>query len=489
MKNARFVIFLYLITLCVMVGGTGLALWRNWEIKIESTKSKLTHDASMLSAMVDANIIDAIKLLEFTKSRFGKEISEPSDLQKHRILNSTVEQFSFYQQKNLFGLLLYIDQNGRIRAQNVNGNLPETNVTDRRYFKSLQNDPTQRFALGNLVKSRVNGTWVFHVATPLPYQSDRFSGLLLQQIKADDLTNILNNSLNLDNERLMVFLQDGLVAFSYPDMPKPETANQTVGYKYELEQIEQSNLIRGSLSPGLLNGDHLIGFMKSASLGFTTVAIISTDAILSQFIAEQAYLLLYTVLAGMAITCLFFLFYKKTIDFDLLQRKSVHDALTGLHNRRGLDEQLPELLRQAERTHEPISVLFIDIDNFKRFNDEFGHETGDQVLMHLARTLENSLQRPMDFLCRWGGEEFVVVLPNTDQYGAQHIAERILNDVRQLTCVFAMSATQITVSIGLSTMIRNPENKHEDLIDQADKAMLNAKINGRNRISIYDQEV
>jgi two-component system chemotaxis family response regulator WspR len=207
---------------------------------------------------------------------------------------------------------------------------------------------------------------------------------------------------------------------------------------------------------------------------------------LHQFIADQMYLLLYIVVAGGLVTVFFYLFYKKSVAYQQMQNRSVHDNLTGLYNRRGLDEVLPELIRQSQRQQEPISVLFIDIDHFKWFNDHCGHEAGDQVLSNLARLLQRHLKRPLDFACRWGGEEFVIVLPNTDEAGAVHLAETILVAVRRMsTAKESLAKSQITVSIGISSMIVTPENIQDDLIDQADKAMFSAKNNGRDQLVVY----
>ena len=162
------------------------------------------------------------------------------------------------------------------------------------------------------------------------------------------------------------------------------------------------------------------------------------------------------------------------------------DPLTQLKNRRAIDSELPRLWKESIRSQKPISVLFIDIDHFKIFNDNYGHECGDIALKAVAKTIKSSVNRPLDLCYRWGGEEFVVVLPDTDEDGAVLLANNILSAVRSLRFNFMPDIKpQISVSIGVSTMLVTESNKTDDLIDMADKAMYMAKQNGRDRYVVH----
>jgi diguanylate cyclase (GGDEF)-like protein len=127
-------------------------------------------------------------------------------------------------------------------------------------------------------------------------------------------------------------------------------------------------------------------------------------------------------------------------------------------------------------------VLFIDIDHFRYFNDHYGHESGDIALQAVAQALASSVKRPLDFVCRWGGEEFVVVLPKTNRHAATKVADNILDSVRQieLECTNG-DRPRLTVSIGHVTSTLEVTAVEEDLVDEADKAMLQAKGQGRNQ--------
>lgn len=217
-------------------------------------------------------------------------------------------------------------------------------------------------------------------------------------------------------------------------------------------------------------------------------ALVTTPfkTVLLGFIKEHWVLFLNNLLAGFIVLALFVTMYKSANQLYQALSASTHDTLTGLYNRRYLDEQFHKLWLEAKRDHTPISVLFIDIDHFKRFNDQFGHEKGDEVLVNVSKLIAKCLLRPLDFSCRWGGEEFVVVMPQTPEHGALDVAGRILSAVSDMRTDFCGPGDlPITVSIGVASTYVTADNIHDDLVDQADKAMLDAKANGRNQLKIF----
>ncbi|TRW99043.1 diguanylate cyclase [Candidatus Methylobacter oryzae] len=170
---------------------------------------------------------------------------------------------------------------------------------------------------------------------------------------------------------------------------------------------------------------------------------------------------------------------------DLLESLSLLDALTGIPNRRRFDEALAAELKQAIRDATPLSLLMIDIDHFKQFNDHYGHGAGDVCLQMVAMELAKGVVRPSDLVARYGGEEFVVILPETDQLSALQIAERLRVRIEKLGLPHACSETGnvVTISVGIATQARIPEGfMPQLLVDMADKALYAAKENGRNRV-------
>lgn len=168
-----------------------------------------------------------------------------------------------------------------------------------------------------------------------------------------------------------------------------------------------------------------------------------------------------------------------------LRAQSTKDPLTGLYNRRYLQETLEREIRRAIRAEQGLGILMLDLDNFKNFNDTYGHEAGDAVLREAASFLVRSV-RAEDFVCRYGGEEFVVVLPTADLRAAEARAERIREKLRELVVMHnGRSLGLITVSIGVAALPNHGTNE-KDLLQAADAALYRAKREGRDRVAAAD---
>ena len=167
-----------------------------------------------------------------------------------------------------------------------------------------------------------------------------------------------------------------------------------------------------------------------------------------------------------------------------LELQAATDGLTGIPNRHRFDTALEQEWGRHERTGLPLSIALIDADFFKDFNDEYGHLAGDECLRTVARAIRASVRRPTDFCARFGGEEFVVILPNTDEAGAKRVAELIRTHVRTLAIPHTLSSVSpyVTVSIGISTTVPDQDRSHLDFLHDVDMALYRAKETGRDRI-------
>jgi diguanylate cyclase (GGDEF)-like protein/PAS domain S-box-containing protein len=172
---------------------------------------------------------------------------------------------------------------------------------------------------------------------------------------------------------------------------------------------------------------------------------------------------------------------------ELLQKLSSTDGLTNLANRRTFDTMLEKEWRRALRSNAPLALILLDIDDFKPFNDTYGHLGGDQVLKEIAGVLSRTARREGDLAVRYGGEEFALLLPNTDEAGAERVAEHILHEVERLRIPHAGSeiAPYVTVSIGVAAMVPQPQTTPRLLVERADQALYMAKREGRNRVRRY----
>ncbi|WP_129078506.1 GGDEF domain-containing protein [Anaerobacillus alkaliphilus] len=166
------------------------------------------------------------------------------------------------------------------------------------------------------------------------------------------------------------------------------------------------------------------------------------------------------------------------------------DGLTEIANRRRFDQLYIEEWERARRDQLPLSVILIDVDQFKEYNDHYGHQEGDQVLCSVAKTLKSVPKRPTDFVARYGGDEFVAVIPNTDIEGAIKVAENMIKNIvsLQISHEYSKVANYITLTVGASTITPQLGMDREELLRMADKALYRAKENGRNRVEHFARE-
>jgi diguanylate cyclase (GGDEF)-like protein len=166
-----------------------------------------------------------------------------------------------------------------------------------------------------------------------------------------------------------------------------------------------------------------------------------------------------------------------------IERLSMIDPLTGLPNRRSLDNRLILEWARALRDQSSISILMIDIDLFKNYNDTYGHQQGDVVLQTIAKVFSQTLLRSVDFTSRWGGEEFLVLLPKTTLKGALKIAEQIRVNMEnsEIPCIDG-TITKVTISIGVNSIVPSMNDTIEKFISAADEALYSAKRTSRNKV-------
>lgn len=178
------------------------------------------------------------------------------------------------------------------------------------------------------------------------------------------------------------------------------------------------------------------------------------------------------------------------LEARLLTEMACRDGLTGIYNRRMLDEHIDKVWQQAGRERVAVALLLIDIDYFKAYNDYYGHQAGDECLKHVAKALAHCARRPLDFAARYGGEEFAVVLYDARREYVEELTRQIQNSMNDLALKHPASpvSAQLTVSIGAACVLPKPERSQYGFIQLADEALYEAKGSGRNRAVIMDKE-
>ncbi|MBA4392921.1 MAG: hypothetical protein C0407_05155, partial [Desulfobacca sp.] len=172
---------------------------------------------------------------------------------------------------------------------------------------------------------------------------------------------------------------------------------------------------------------------------------------------------------------------------NMLEHFSYMDGLTGISNRRHFDQVLEQEWRRCLREQTPISLIMVDIDHFKLFNDVYGHQTGDDCLKEVARILKESLNRPADIAARYGGEEFGIILPDTELEGALKVAEILRAGVEELGIPHKSSPVGqwVTISLGVANLVPTSDTSPDQLVTVSDRALYRAKGEGRNRVAVF----
>lgn len=173
---------------------------------------------------------------------------------------------------------------------------------------------------------------------------------------------------------------------------------------------------------------------------------------------------------------------------DLLEELSMYDGLTNIPNRRFFDETLKSAYKEARREIQSVSVLMIDIDFFKSYNDNYGHGKGDETLIKVAQALLESLKRPTDLVARYGGEEFVILLQDISKEDTQSVGQKLIEAIHSLHIMHEYSNAKeiVTVSIGIAYCVNVKNHTQQEVLKTADEELYKAKENGRDQLSLRE---
>jgi diguanylate cyclase (GGDEF)-like protein len=488
-RLSRIIVASYVVIQLTIVVGTGFAIEKNWQVRSQASQTNLIRNAGIGNLLIETALLSASKSLQADKTRIESASQKGfvSNLALHELLRSSSRDFSKYSTTQDMGLLFFVNPQGLVYARSdVHLSWP-IDMSDRFYFTDLRDHPEKPSTVGPLLLARTTGQWVFHMALPIDDANGHFAGVLVQQLLTEDIAADLSKYADTQSfEHMLIHAPNSAVSFVYPP-PTDKKAHPLWAAELNhlispaTRQDGDMNWMRTEAQGGN-STQALIGVSTSPLLGLVSYAVLPLQNVWAAFFVDNTFLFFYIVCGFAFITGVFLFLYRVSLKLARAQSSSLHDPLTGLHNRRALDEQLPMLLHEAMREQSCLSVLFIDIDHFRLFNEHYGHESGDIALQAVATALAGVCQRPLDFICRWGGEEFVVVLPHTQEEAALKLANDMLQAVRALKLhVPHHSAPQISVSIGRASATITADTLEEDLVGAADQAMMHAKLSGRNQ--------
>jgi diguanylate cyclase (GGDEF)-like protein len=480
------------LTLTTMGLGSVFALNKNWEIRLSSSHVQLIRGAEMVNMLIDHALVDASKALSTTKHDMEKAMlmGEVSPKQAYVILMQSMRGITEYNRSEWLGTILWVDARGQLVAESGEYKTQQVDFSDHFFFQDLVQHPENRQTIGPLLRAHSNGQWVFRMAVPVYDGKGEFAGVLVQQLLETKIVKQLEKYINpQDFLQILTHYNGSPVSFAYP-APTHSLESLTHIPAEWMTRLSDSDVSKGTDVWDTPKTGHasttLVGFARSTVFGLVTFATLPMDDLIGFFFWENINIFIFVLVGILVIVAIFYQVHKLSLELTSAQDKALHDPLTTLHNRRALDEALPVLLRNAMRSQQPLSVLFVDIDFFRHFNEDHGHETGDLALQAVAQSLASCCRRPFDLICRWGGEEFVAVLPDTNAAAAEKVAIDMLQAVRSICMPLPRGGeSAITVSVGCVTSTVTPLNHLDDLVDMADKAMQEAKQTGRDKHVVF----
>ena len=382
------------------------------------------------------------------------------------------------------GVLLVIDERGDIAVDA--GALPPRRAiyADRGYFRAHKESGGMGLHVGGPLVSRLNGERMLPFSRRISKPDGSFGGVVLGTLKLSYFPHLLDR-IGLGREgAISLYLRDGTLVMRHPPDSGDGSLSSADDPAFQRFLGERSGSFVATSARGGTRRHH--AFTQVGDLPLVLDVAVASDEIAAAWRTKAAVIgAIVLSLCGLTVT-LAFIHGRELRRRDAMQaelaRLSCTDALTGLPNRRRFEQAFERAWRDSDRSGEPLALLVVDADHFKRVNDRYGHAVGDEVLKGLARCLLASAHRPGDLACRIGGEEFVVLLPDTDAAEALRIARRVHETARTLALPSAaIDAGAVTVSIGLATGYGSSKEQAGALFRAADAALYEAKAGGRNQ--------
>ncbi|WP_248748836.1 sensor domain-containing diguanylate cyclase [Pseudomonas sp. MWU15-20650] len=468
------------LTVVVIVGVVTALLIREHANTLQTAK----RTANNITQLIDADVLRNVELYDMALKGLISA-TERSDLQgvsaniRHLVLFDRSAAAPYK------GDILLLDANGEVIADSSLLIPKKGNFADRDYFQVHRATPDVGLYISRPFSARCicDDQWRIAFSRRVSAPDGRFQGVAVASMRLSYFQQLFSNLSIGSNSTINLINQQGILLAQQP-MLELDMVDKDLSLRPNVARMlkEHNGSFRGVSSVD--RQERLYSFSSVGNLPLIVAVAVSTDEVFAQW--KRAALL---ISLATGVLCIGLLWLSWMLSKELRRRHRAEqvlselaatDALTGVANRRTLDERLHLEWDRAQRSTEPLTVLMIDVDHFKAFNDRHGHQGGDAALRTVAQVIEDNIRRPADLAARYGGEEFAVVLPHTDAKGAWLIAEHIRSSVEHLPRV-AGDDQPITVSIGMSTWQKHSRMSLEDLLLKADQALYEAKHSGRNR--------
>ncbi|MCX2899846.1 sensor domain-containing diguanylate cyclase [Pseudomonas mandelii] len=450
-------------------------------------KEAATRSATTIAQLIDADVLRTVELYDMTlqgliSAAQRDDLRQVSPQIRHLVLfdRSTTARFK--------GDILLLNKHGEVLADSSLIEPRPDNFADRDYFQAHVTNPGSGMFISRPFKPRCdcedNNEWRISFSRRIASPTGEFLGVAVASMRLTYFDQLFN-SLYIGSDSTLNIIDDAGILLAQ----KPYLEHDSIGKSF----ANRPNVVRilregtGSFeSVSSIDGQQrLYTFSRVGNLPLTVIVALANKDV---FAAWRRTALVISGATGVLCIGLLWLSWLLRRELRLrhlaeqeLAQLAATDALTGVANRRILDLTLRHEWFRAQRSGLPLSVLMIDADHFKAFNDRHGHQGGDEALRTVAKVISANVRRPADLVARYGGEEFSVILAETDSAGAQQIAEKIRAAVEQLPRVEG-DEQPMTVSIGISTWTTQTDATLEQLLFAADKALYQAKERGRNRV-------
>ncbi|GAB7530272.1 sensor domain-containing diguanylate cyclase [Pseudomonas sp. 3A(2025)] len=402
----------------------------------------------------------------------------------------------------LSGITLY-DREGNWLLSSNGAISSGFNSGDRAYFTHHRDDASRDIFIGPPILHRATKEWVITISRRIDHVDGKFAGVVAATLGIKNFLDLYGKIDVGDDGAISLTYASGQLLVRYPfreqDMGKD--FSQSPGFKkYFLDRDSGT----ASLTSTLDGVERLYAFRKSESFPLiTTVALGKNEALRTWRIETQLSLMVLAVLILLTAGTGWVLFnlIKRRIEAqsqlqmarqqlmsanEKLEQLASRDQLTGLANRRCFDETLEVEVRRAQRAGTPLSLILMDIDLFKLFNDTYGHVAGDECLQAVSRVIAGCARRPSDLVARYGGEELAAILPDTDAEGARLLATAMLEALAAANIGHAPSPFgRVTMSFGIACFQGSEITQRKpSIVEVADSALYRAKAYGRNRVEM-----
>ena len=440
--------------------------------------------ANNIVQLIDADVLRNVELYDI--SLLGLiAASRREDLKS---VSPTIRHLAYFDRATAApykGDILLLDNKGDVIADSASVEPRQGNYADREYFQSHVNNPAPGMFISPPFRARsAEHDWRISFSRRVSGSQGEFLGVAEAAMRLSYFDQLFN-SLSIGRDSTVNLISKNGILLAQ----QPRLAEELIGKDFSNRPNFQRIVKEGNGSftsmSDLYRDKRLSTFSKVGNLPLIVIVALSSDEVFSAWKRTAV-----VVSSATAALCVSLLWLTWVLRRELRRRHNAEhelaqlaatDALTGLANRRTLDQALRHEWFRAQRSGMPLSLMMIDADHFKAFNDRHGHQAGDEALRSLANVISAHVRRPADLAARYGGEEFSVILAETDSAGARQIAENIRKAVEQLPLVEGADGP-MTVSIGISTWTTATDISLESLLFAADKALYQAKENGRNRV-------